>query len=351
MIGRTQITFASADDRAARFAWQHLLESVPAARVHADLRWLDVLRQAYGVRDTVVLARDASGAVLGGLAGYESRTLRWQRTFHSLRHGLLATQDAALPALLAAVSGRSRERGCVSAIVGGSARLVDASYRESIRHALLLDLNVSAQSLWSGFRDKVRNTIRRAERAGLTVSRDAGHLDAFHALYARAMTERGVNVRSRKFFHSLFSVFGTDARLYSALSGGRLCGAMVVIAAGGQSVYPYGAFDDDGHRLGANSLLLWHVARDLAADGVWSLDLGPSAPGSGSFRFKTHVGGVPQELHYVELLQARAVPGEGGMPQPRAAPSSGRLDRVIGYLPMAIRIQAHTWLGYTGRLL
>jgi len=298
----------------------------------------------------LALARDASGALQAGLAGYDSRTLRWRHTFHSLRHGVLAKQQAALPALLTEVSRRGRERGCVSATIGGGPRIAEGAYRESVRHAVRLGLGNGAQSLWDGFRDKTRNTIRRAERAGMTVSNDSAHLGAFHMLYARAMTERSVNARTFKFFRALFSIFGSDARLYSALAGRQLCGAMVIVTVGGHSAYPYGAFDDVGHRLGANSLLLWHAAQDLAAEGVQGLDLGPSAPGSGSYRFKVHMGGMPQELHYVELLQPKGTLQQMTSKLPNAR-SRGRLDRLIGCLPMGLRIRARTCLGRTGRLL
>ena len=107
------------------------------------------------------------------------------------------------------------------------------------------------------------------------------------------MTERHANVRGLPFFHAIFDVFGRDARLYSALVNGRPCGAMVVVSTGPYTAYLFGAFDEPGRRLGANTLLLWHVARQLMHEDVVSLDLGPSKPDSGAYRFKLHLGGVP----------------------------------------------------------
>jgi hypothetical protein len=63
-----------------------------------------------------------------------------------------------------------------------------------------------------------------------------------------------------------------------------------------------------------------------------------------------HVGGVPQELHYVELLQPKGEPSEAEAASLRAKPA-GRLDRLISGMPMALRVRARTWLGHTGRLL
>ena len=215
---------------------------------------------------------------------------------------------------------------------------------------LALNLASGPDSLWAGFGNKVRNTIRKAERDGLEVSRDLTHLSTFHAIYARAMTDRHANVRALPFFRAIFDVFGGDARLYSAVAGGRSCGAMVVVATGDCAAYPFGAFDEQGRHTGANTLLLWRVARELAGEGVGSLDLGPSKPDSGSYRFKRHVGGVPQTLHYVDLLRP-AQSDSVSAPAVGAHPALGRLDRTIARLPFALRVHVRTWLGRTGRLL
>src|ERR1043165_4449505 len=102
------ISLATSDDAGARADWTRLIDSVPAARIHADVRWLDVLRRVYRVPGILAFERDASGAVRAGVAGYESRTVRGQRVFHSLRHGLVSLSDEATANLLPAVGDRCR---------------------------------------------------------------------------------------------------------------------------------------------------------------------------------------------------------------------------------------------------
>ena len=251
---------------------------------------------------------------------------------------------------MSAVEAECRSRGCAQAVIGGASEVLPGAYRASAQTTLTLDLENGSESLWDGFGNKVRNTIRKAERDGLEVSRDLAHLSAFHAIYARAMTERRANVRGLPFFRAIFDVFSGDARLYSAVVGGRTCGAMVVVSVGGYAAYPFGAFDVEGRHRGANTLLLWHVARDLIGEGVRSLDLGPSKPNSGAFHFKLHLGGVPQTLHYVDLFrQAQPVSASAISAGPPSAP--GPLDRTIEQLPFVLRVQVRTWLGRTGRLL
>ena len=43
------IAFTASDDSAARADWARMLEGFPAACIHADARWLDVVGRVYGV--------------------------------------------------------------------------------------------------------------------------------------------------------------------------------------------------------------------------------------------------------------------------------------------------------------
>ncbi len=346
------IAFAPADDPAARADWAVLLNACPTARVHADPRWLEVVSRAFRAPGVFALARDPSGVVSAGVAGYYSRTLRGARVFHSLRHGVLTREPAVLRPLMVAVEAECRSRGCAQSVLGGGPEALPGPYRASEQTTLTLDLAGGPESLWVTFGNKVRNSTRRAERDGLKldVSRDLAHLNTFHEIYSRAMTERRANVRALPFFRAIFDVFGEDARLYSVVADGRNCGAMVVVATGGQASYLFGAFDEQGRHLGAATLLLWNVARDQASEGVRSLDLGPSKPDSGTFVFKRRLGGVPQTLHYVDVVRP-AQSDSLSEPSAGVAPALGRLDRTIERLPFALRVQVRTWLGRTGRLL
>ena len=297
------IAFASADDPAARADWAVLLNACPTARVHADPRWLEVVSRAFRAPGVFALARDPSGAVSAGVAGYYSRTLRGARVFHSLRHGVLTREPVLLRPVMAAVEAECRSRGCAQAVLGGAPEGLPGSYRANTQTTLTLNLEGGSESLWNGFGNKVRNTIRKAERDGLEVSRDLAYLSTFHAIYARTMTERRANVRALSFFRAIFDVFGVDARLYSAVAGGRTAERWSSSPLAATRPTHLERSTLRAAHQGANTLLLWHVVRDLAGEEVRSLDLGPSKPSSGAFRFKLHLGGVPQTLHYVDLLR------------------------------------------------
>ena len=72
----------------------------------------------------------------------------------------------------------------------------------------------AASELWKDFDPKVRNQIRKGEKAGLTVhwgSREL--LGEFYAVFARNMRDLGTPVFGRKLFDSILLEFAGDAEL------------------------------------------------------------------------------------------------------------------------------------------
>lgn len=344
------IELGDACEPALRSAWIDL-SARSHALPHSDIRWLDVLGMAYGSRSIVAIARDGAGHAVGGLAGYIAAELRGAPTFHSLRGGFVAHDGAIAQALAEHAHRHLVQLGCREAWVGGNATPDCGGFRLRERTTFSLDLSDGADILWRGFRDKVRNTIRKGEREGLVAVRDPALLPAFHAIYARAMAEKQVNVRSLDFFRALFSTFGDAARLHTALDDGRPCGAMVVVAHESGASYPFGAFDARGRVLAANSFLLWDVVRTLAGEGVPRIDLGPSSPGSGAFKFKSNLGARPQTLYYRDLMSPGQDADRASLRSRPSVAGRGRLDRLIAKLPFALQVHARTWLGRRGRLL
>ncbi len=312
----------------------------------ADSRWLAAIEDAYGTR-----ARRLSLAGVE-IPGYAVRDLRGRRVFHALADSLADVAADGLAGVLAEAASRLRADGFAEAWIDVGRPGSDLGLRERVRVSPILDLAPGADAIWSGFRDKVRNTVRKAEKAGFAVSDDPSAIDAFHALYARAMDEKGVAIRSKAFLRAILSRFGDSARLYTAREGGELRGGVLIVRNARQAAYPYGAADEAGKRGGVTSLLLWHAIRDLCAHEVATLDLGPSTPGGGTFRFKTHLGAVPLERHCVDVLAPSPAPAPAPAPTAAARPAQvGRLERAIGGLPRALRLPIRTALGRFGRIL
>ena len=86
---------------------------------------------------------------------------------------------------------------------------------ETDRFRLVLTLPDTQEELWQKVGPKVRNQIRKSEKAGLaTESVPASELGAFYTIFGRNMRDLGSPVHSRRLFTSILDEFGSRAILY-----------------------------------------------------------------------------------------------------------------------------------------
>lgn len=337
----------------ARTAWQMVRERQAQASPLAEPDWFDVLARTYRPTLSVFAARSANGQPAGVVPTYTVRDIRGGRHLYGLRHGLVADKATTADALCAAVAAHCSSAGIVSALLTSGGASIATAGKRTVRHSLTLALPGDADTLWSSFRDKVRNTIRKAGRSDVQFAVSPERIDDFWRLAADAMTAQSLPVKSRRFFRSIADVFGSRARLYCASRGGSLIGGMLVLANGTEASYAYGAFDPEGRRLGVNSALMWEVSKDLISRGYSALDLGESTVGGGTYKFKQRLGGIATPVHYIDPLHGGAADTEsaaGNAAAVRAAPS--RFLALANCLPAAApRRVALTWLGAHSRIL
>ncbi|MGE0254626.1 MAG: lipid II:glycine glycyltransferase FemX [Alphaproteobacteria bacterium] len=334
---------------ASRVAWQAAFDAAPEGHPLADPRWFDVIGRVWGVRRHVVVAPGRAGV----LPVYEVRSIGGARHIFSPKHGLIARDTGTAKALLEALGDHARSRRAhgVSVTSGWIDHAVPVAGRT--RTAQELALPADADTFWAGLRDKVRNTIRKAERAGIAVDRDPAHIDAFWRLQADAMAARGLPVKPRGFFRDIAATFAADMTLYTALSDGQTAGGMLVLRGRGTALYAFGAYDPVARDAGAASLLAWHAARDLIAAGFSRFDLGESTKGGGTWRFKAGLGASDRSVHYYDPLRPADAAQDVARPGHAAAEPSrpGRLRRALLTLPEPLRRPALTALSGHGRLL
>jgi hypothetical protein len=163
--------------------------------------------------------------------------------------------------------------------------------------AVLVDLSRGEEDAWNGMEVRCRNTIRKAEKAGIVVEEipPAGSVDLFHALHAGSYARSGASAVPLAFFRDLFA--RPWVRLFVARSGGAAVSAVVTGRFRDRSRYWFAGSTDEARRTGANTLALWAAIRAEAAAGVRLFDIGEIRPGSplpkvqALNRFKRQFGG------------------------------------------------------------
>ena len=161
-----------------------------------------------------------------------------------------------------------------------------------------LDLEQDLDALRSGLAGKWRNRLVAAEKSDLKITQNSTKLAQYRWLLD---TEEGQ--RARRGYQATPAQLVPEfleakddresALILRADEGRSKHGAMMLLIHGAAATYHIGWASDDGRRLGAHNLILWHAVEALKARGVKRLDLGGinTVTGAGIARFKIGTGG------------------------------------------------------------
>lgn len=305
--------------------------------------WKEILAQSYGLKTHFLSLRDGHRwravlalAVMPRLPGQSRRAVCLPYCNYG---GLVAEAGADVVALrtaaLAYLEGRGVHRiefrDLAPAAVPGS------------ELTMVLRLPGTEELLWKQIGDKVRNQVRKAQRAGLTLQWGAGQADALYDIYAANMGRLGTPVHSPRYFRAILAGFGGDAEVLTVRHQGEAIGAMLVVKHAGTWADPAASCRAEFSHLNPNMLLYWEALRAATGAGATGFDFGRSARDSGTHRFKRQWGAAEVPLDYHEYRH--------GQRQEQAATSfyrgsgASRLAAAWRVLPCWLQ----RWLGPTLR--
>lgn len=157
---------------------------------------------------------------------------------------------------------------------------------------VVVPLGAGVDALWRGYEGKVRRWIGVAERAGLTVERDASgaRVAAFAEIYEHTMRRNGASdwyFFPRAFFDAIVARLPGLFSFFHVLSGGEVVSSDLVLEGERHVYYFLGGSRAEAFPLGPNHLLKHRIA-------VWALEAGREAyvlgggvaDGDGLFRYK-----------------------------------------------------------------
>jgi len=204
--------------------------------------------------------------------------------------------------------------------------LVPPGTRRNPRLTQVLDLDGGLDHIWQHrFHRNVRNAVRRAERAELTVEQDAtGRLvPVFYRLFELSIdrwaeqSDESDDALRRKVreknpltkFTAVAQHLGQDCRVWLARHEGEPVAALLALHRGPQVVYWQAAMDKArAARTKAATYLLYLVIEDACARGARSLHMGDTYPGTSVTTFKAAFG--PDDHHTAGYW----IPGSAGSP-------------------------------------
>ncbi|MCZ6593931.1 MAG: GNAT family N-acetyltransferase [Bacteroidetes bacterium] len=269
------------------------------------LQWHDAFREAYGHTPLYLSAADVEqeGAILPAFVV--------RRPFQGPGVCSMPFLDTGGPCSQTAAISRQLVAELVRRAANIGARAVELRCIESLdieipanldKVTMILPLPDDPQVLWQGLKAKVRNLVRKAERAGLTVEFGGMELlDAFYAVLAVNMRELGSPVHSKAFFGAILQAFDQRARLALIRKDTTVVGGLLAIEFNGTLSVPWASSLREYFRLSPNMLLYWQTLRQACLDGVSRFDFGRSSRGVGTYRFKKQWGAEEVQLYWYDI--------------------------------------------------
>ncbi|MGH9429007.1 MAG: FemAB family XrtA/PEP-CTERM system-associated protein, partial [Terriglobia bacterium] len=268
-------------------AWDSYVLNHPGACNYHQSRWKSVIEQGFGHPSRYLHVTNA-GRIVGILPLVLMKSLLFGRFLVSLPFfnygGILADGQDAEEALLASAKEIARQE---------RAHHIELRHRtshelglQSKQHkvSLTLDLESSVDSQWNGLNAKVRNQLRKAEKAGLCVQRGRSELlDDFYTVFARNMRDLGTPVYGMPFFQAILTNFPSSTRIFVVRLQDQPVAAGLVSTFKETVEMPWAASLLEHRNLCSNMLLYWEAIKFAIDQGFRRFDFGRSTPGEGTY--------------------------------------------------------------------
>lgn len=216
--------------------------------------------------------------------------------------GVLADDESSRDSLIESARNVAQRQGAAEILLRQSEPIAELARARTEKVLMRLELASNPEELWNGFRPKVRNQVRKAEKSGLTVA-DGGRelLDEFFAVYAHNMRDLGSPSHSRSFFEAVLQTYSEESRIYVVRKDGRAVGAGLTMANSDRLEIPWASSLRPYNPLCVNHIMYWRIIERACRDGYRWFHFGRSSPDSGQYRFKKQWGAKPAELYWYSI--------------------------------------------------
>jgi FemAB-related protein (PEP-CTERM system-associated) len=279
-------------------AWDAYVAAHPRSTVYHLRLWQGVAQRAYGLSAPFLVARRGPGGELAGLLPLFVVPRPFGPYLVSGLFGAygptLADDEPARLALLdhaARLSDRLGADYLVVKVLGDETVPVGYARAETSVIATLA-LGDDPQRLWKGFRDKIRNSICKAEKSGLEVRVGRAELDGFYDVLAENMHRKGTPIYGHPFLRELVDSLGEQAEVVTLHKGGEVVSGALAVYFKNLALVPFASSRAAYFSLNPNNLIYWEIMKRAIARGAQWLDFGRSPRESSTLAFKTSWGAV-----------------------------------------------------------
>lgn len=341
-----RIRLARQSDRAAWNAYLDRSGSRPPLNMY---EWKDILEATYRVKTYFFVASDENGGIRGILPAYVTRSAPGKRKLFSLRFGCVGEDNDTRNRLISHAKGACLKNGIAFYSVTSGYDRIDTDLCETAKKTVFMKLPDTHEEAWKGLRDKTRNMIRKAAKSGITAERGFRYLKDFYNIYAANMVDKGVPIHSFAFFRNVAEKIGDRAELIVAKNSGCVIGGILVLFSRSTAIYPFQASLRGFWKSAPNDLLVWETIKSCIQREVYRLDMGESAEGGGTFKFKTNFGGRPRDIFYYTAGSDDKSRRQRNTARNRSIASVR--DNLLSRLPFSLKKNVGLWRKKRGRII
>jgi FemAB-related protein (PEP-CTERM system-associated) len=169
-----------------------------------------------------------------------------------------------------------------------------------------LSIEEGAGHVWDAWDKRVRQSVRKAERSGITIEFGGHQLEEFYDIVARDKHRLGTPVHSRKLFEEIVRTFPDQVFVLIARHEGKAVNAQLVTGFNGILDMHMGGMLFEYRKFKPRNLSIWKLLEKGEELGYTQLDFGRSTWDSSTFEFKRHLDCEPVPLSYQYFLGSAA---------------------------------------------
>ncbi|HWP02157.1 MAG TPA: FemAB family XrtA/PEP-CTERM system-associated protein, partial [Gemmatimonadaceae bacterium] len=266
--------------------------------------WKQLIESLFGHDCPYLACRTAEGGICGVLPLVRVRSWLFGHSLVSmpfLNYGGPLGSDVAVRALGQEAARRAKLEG-VRLLELRSRVELPLDLRVSHRKlTVLVDIPGSSAALWAGFSTKIRNKVRRAQKAGVSVRFGPEEMGPFFSVFARHMRDLGTPTQSERFFQGIQDAFPDSVVFGCAYHGGRVIAGGCGFRWGDEFEITWSSALREHTDVRANYLLQWAFMERAANEGCRTFNFGRSSPGGGTHEFKRQWGGRDEPLWWYQF--------------------------------------------------
>jgi len=283
-------------------ACDEFIAHTPNSKLEHLPAWSFMIQQTFGHKSYYLVARDGDDVqgVLP-LVQIKSRLFgnRMVSQAFSNYGGPLARNPLALNALYERAVELATENGCESIEFRNVDPMPFDLHVRTDKITMYLPLAPDPDALWKSLKSEIRNRVRKAEKARISVS-DGGPelLDAFYSVWTVRMRQLGTPCYPKRLFQGIIDAFAGNTRIFLVYLGQLVIGGAFVYCYNGLVQMRWVATLTEHNYLSPNVLLYWAVINHYCLADASCFDFGRSTVGSTQHEFKRRWGAQAIQLNY-----------------------------------------------------